>query len=235
MQEALFPRSGEIATGTFAVSTGGEWAAGYVPPFRAGERDRGSVGVDGIVRLAPVTVRARWDWLVDAAPAGTTSGPGDLRLGTVIGLTRSGPWEISLGWEAKLPNASDAGELGTDETDVLFGASGGYAAGPFAARVGVGLAVLGNPLRFANQDDVPMIRGDATWSRGPVAVIGKAALDVPTARNPTRASGDVAFRYGATWYGLVRGGGGFSAAAADWRVGLAVGYAGTLPVPRSGA
>jgi hypothetical protein len=235
MPEVLFPRSGQTATGTFAVAAGAEWAAGYVPPFRAGARDRGSAGADGIVRLAPVSVRARWEWLLDAASAGTTSGPGDLRLGTVIGLTRSGPWEATLGWEAKLPNASDAGELGTDETDVLFGASGGYAAGPFAARVGVGLAVLGNPLRFANQDDVPLVRADVAWSRGPFAAIGKAALDVPTARNPVRASGEVALRYGATWYGLVRGGGGFSAAAADWRVGLSVGYAGTLPISRPGA
>lgn len=230
-----FPRSAPSATGTFAAAIGGEWAAGYVPPFRAGARDRGSIGVDAIVGLAPFLVRARWEWLADVTAVDTVSGPGDLRLGTVASIWRPGPFDVTLGWEAKLPNASDAGELGTDETDALFGASLGYARGPVAARLGVGLAILGNPLRFANQDDVPLVRADASWGRGPFALVGEAWADLPTSRNPPRAGGDLGVRYGTSWFGVARGGGGFSAAAADWRVGLSVGYAGTLPERRSGA
>ncbi len=233
--EPLFPQSRASATGSFAVRASAEWAAGYVPPFRAGARDRGAAGIDGVVRIAPVELRARWDWLVDAAPAGTTTGPGDVHLGTVVTLARPGDFDVTLGWEAKLPNASDEGELGTDETDVLFGASGGWTGDELSARLGVGLAVLGNPLRFANQDDVPLVRASAAWERGAFAVIGRAGLDAPTARNPARADGELAVRWGTRWHVLARAGGGFVPAAADWRAGLAVGYAGTLPGRRPGA
>ncbi|MFN7142493.1 MAG: hypothetical protein ACK4YP_01855 [Myxococcota bacterium] len=234
--EALFPRPPDPATGTFGVRTGVDWAAGYVPPFRAGARDRGAAGVDATFAFAPFEARLTWDWLVDVSDAtGVTSGAGDLRVGTVVTLARPGPFDVTLGWEAKLPNAADEGELGTDETDILFGATGGWRAGPWAARAGVGLAVLGNPLRFANQDDVPLLRASLAWEEAPFAVIGRASADLPTARNPARAEGDVAVRWGSRWHVLVHGGGGFVPAAADWHAGFAVGYAGALPIRRPGA
>lgn len=232
----LFPQPAGSATGSFGVLADSSWSAGWVPPFRAGERDRGTVGVDAIVRLDRVEVRAAWGWVVDTTAAGgVTTGAGDLHLGTTVTAVRAGAFAVNVGWEAKLPNAADEGEIGTDETDIRFGASGSWRGGPVSAQLGVGLAVLGNPLRFANQDDVPLVRGAVTWERAAVAVIGRAGADLPTARNPARADGDVAFRLGTRWFALVRGGGGFVPAAADWHVGLAVGYASPLPAGRPGA
>ncbi len=224
-----------MAQPTFAVHAGAAWSVGYVPPFRAGARDRGTAGLAGVMRVAPFEVHARWNWLSDTTPAGTVSGPGDLSLGTVATLARPGPFDVTLGWDVKLPNAADEGELGTDETDVRFGASTGWRGGDFSARLGVGLAVLGNPLRFANQDDVPLVRAAGAWERGSLGIIGRFDADIPTARNPARVEGNVALRWGTRWYGLAHGGGGFVPAAADWHVGFAVGYAGTLPGRRPGA
>lgn len=236
MPEALFPRPATPATGTFGVRAGLGWSAGYVPPFRAGARDRGAADLDASFVVAPFEVRVGWGWLVDSTEgSGVTSGAGDLRVGTLVTLARPGPFDVTLGWEAKLPNAADEGELGTDETDVLFGATGGWRTGPWTARAGIGLAVLGNPLRFANQDDVPLVRAHLRWEEGAFAVIGRASADLPTARNPARAEGDVAVRWGSRWHVLLHGGGGFVPAAADWHAGFAVGYAGALPVPRPGA
>lgn len=182
------------------------------------------------VRFAPVELRASWGWLVDSSVAGgVVHGPGDLRLGTVVTLAHPGNFDFTAGWEVKLPNAADEGELGTDETDMSFGATAGWRRGELEARLGVGLAVLGNPLRFANQDDVPMARASLGWSRGGWAVIGRASVDAPTARNPIRSEGDVALRMGKRWFGVVHGGGGFAPASADWHAGLGVGFASALP------
>ena len=226
----------DLATGTYAVQTTAGWSTGFVPHFRAGARDRGAAGVDARVHIAPFDVRARWDWIVDHTPAGGfVHGPGDLRLGTLATVARPGAFDFTLGWEVKLPNARDEDEIGTDETDVSFGGTAGWRGGALHARVGVGLAVLGNPLRFANQDDVPLARAELGWTRPPFAVVGRASAELPTARNPVRAGGDVAVRWGERWHIVVHGGGGFAPASADWQVGMAVGYAGPLPVARPGA
>lgn len=233
---SLFPRTDAPATATFAIQATSGWSAGYVPHFRAGERDRGTAGVDAMVELAPFEIRAQWDWIADVTPAaGLTTGPGDLRLGTVVTPWRARGFDVTLGWEVKLPNASDEGEIGTDETDVRFGATGGWQSGAWRARVGIGLGVLGNPLRFANQDDIPLVRSEVAWERAPFAVIGRASLDVPTPRNPIRADADLALRWGRRWHVLAHGGGGLVPAAPDWHVGFAVGYAGPLPGSRPGA
>ncbi len=228
--EALFPHRDEIARTSFAAVTGVDGAIGYVPPFRVGTRDRLSPFVGASVRLAPFEFQASWGWIVDASKAGgTVHGPGDLRLGTVVTLLRPGEFDFTAGWEAKLPNASDEGEIGTDETDVTFGVSGGWRRGPVAARLAVGLAVLGNPLRFANQDDVPLLRGSVAWTPGLVRVVGAASADFATARNPARIEADVALQVGSRWFGLVHAGGGFVPASADWHAGLAVGFVSALP------
>jgi hypothetical protein len=183
-----------------------------------------------------VEIRVAWAWLADWSAAGeAVNGPGDVRLGTVVRVASPGAFDLTLGWEAKLPDARDEGELGTDETDITFGATAGWRRGAFSARVGAGLAILGNPLRFANQDDVPVVRASFGWERESLGIIGRGALDVPTERNPVRADGDLAIRFGGRLFGLVHGGGGFVPASADWQVGVAVGYAAPLPTTGGGA
>lgn len=233
--DVLSPVSGGIASPSFVLASGADAALGFVPPFRAGERTRAVASVSGGAFVAPFELRANWGWIVDASEGGgVVSGPGDLRLGTIVTLARPGAFDVTAGWEVKLPNAADEGELGTDETDVTLGVTAGWSKGPVAARLGAGLAVLGNPLRFANQDDVPVARGSLAWDRGPVRIVAEAAADLPTPRNPARIDGDVAFRYGTRWFVLVHGGGGFVPASADAHVGLAVGFASALPNSRSG-
>jgi hypothetical protein len=219
-----------------AARVSGDVGFGYVPVFRSGERDRVAGGIDGAVRLAPVELRVHWDWLADRSEAaGWVNGPGDVRLGTVVTVFDRSGFDTTLGWEVKLPDAADGSGLGTDETDALFGATGGWTGGPWSARLGVGLGILGNPLRFANQDDVPLVRARLGWSRGLVGVHGALDLDLPTSRNPSRCDGDLGLRVGKTWFGYVHGGGGFTPAAADWHLGLSFGLSAPLPAARKGA
>lgn len=233
MPDGAYPAEEAPAAGARAS---GDLGFGYVPPFRVGERDRVAAGIDGALWLRPIELRVHWDWLADRTDAeGWVNGPGDVRLGSVVTLVRARGFDATLGWEVKLPDAADGSGLGTDETDALFGATGGWSGGEWSARVGVGLGILGNPLRFANQDDVPMVRGRAGWARGPVGVLGALDADLPTSRNPARIQGDLGVRVGKRWFGLVHGGGGFTPAAADWHLGLSFGRTVALPVPRPGA
>ncbi len=214
----------------------GSQAWGLVPPFRAGARDRTSVGIGaGATFSGRVRVTSTADWLCDHTDAGGSScGWGDSRLGTVVRALPLGPVDVLLGWEAKMPNARDEGELGTDETDVLFGGALLYTHGPYRAGVGGGLGIRGNPLRFANQDDVPMLRVDAayvaTWWR----VRPFLVVDFNTSRNPTRAEAGVGARFGTRFFADVEGAAGLTPAEADARVLLRLGFAMALPEHPSG-
>lgn len=176
-----------------------------------------------------------WEWLVDDTVASPpVSGPGDVRLGTAARLFQGGDWTAGLGWEAKLPNAANETELGTDETDILFGAWGRWGHGPWSAAGALGLGVLGNPLRFANQDDVPMIRAEAGWAQKRIGARALLVADLATPRNPARVSAGGALRYGEGWFVEVEGAGGLTAAAADGHVMLRLGVTGALPRRDSG-
>lgn len=206
-------------------------AVGLVPEFRSAERDRLSVGADGAVRLGRVRLGASAEWLRDTTVAGpAVQGFGDVRLGTALHLGDAGPVGFALGWSVKLPDASDEGELGTDETDILFGGTVGLVVGEVHVVGAVGLAVLGNPLRFANQDDVPMVRLDAAWSHGPWSFGPSARWDVQTERNPHRAEAALRVRYGSRWFVAVEGSAGLTPAAADGGARLLLGWHGDLPV-----
>lgn len=177
------------ARGAAEVAAGAVYAPGYVPPFRAGARDRLAFGVGG--RWMPddrVQLSLGFDGLSDRSAAGTVTGPGDVRLGATVRVAQVGPARGWLGFAAKLPDARDESELGTDETDVTFGGGVEVHGGPLRAFAGAALGVWGNPLRFANQDDVPLLRAGAVWDRpGGGLQLGVAFdADVGTARNPAR-------------------------------------------------
>jgi hypothetical protein len=229
---ALFPHSMEAASDSCVFLARAGVDAGLVPPFRAAERDRASAGVEARVALGRVELSAEWRWLRDATAAGEpASGPGDLRLGTRVRVACVGDVCGALGWEAKLPNAADEGELGTDETDVLVGATLAWTRDRYGAEVGGGLGILGNPLRFANQDDVPMLRGRFTVDVGPVTLAPAVSLDFATSRNPARMEAGGQVVAGSRWFAAVEGAGGLTAAAADWRAVATVGWRGGLPAP----
>lgn len=224
------PAREEPAIDVWEAGAHATYAVGLVPEFRTAERDRFAAGVDAGVRLGRVRLGLAGDWLRDTTAAGPPAqGFGDLHLGSAVRLFTAGPVETHLGWAVKLPNASDGGELGTDETDISFGLTAVVHAGDVRVLGAVGLAILGNPLRFANQDDVPLARLAADWSRWNLSVSPSLRWDVATARNPHRAEGDLVLRYGPTWFIEIGGAAGLSPAAADFSGRLGVGWHAPLP------
>lgn len=142
------------------------------------------------------------------------TGPGSLRL-----LTMATVWDgdttVQTGWMAALPWTADHGDVLTDELDVWLLSGVSRAAGP--GRVGVtgGLAILGNPLRFANQDDAPLL-----WLTG-AAPVGEATISsrvggaLATSRNPSRLTASLSAERGDPWRVGVTGEIGLTRAAAD--------------------
>lgn len=228
--------SADASGANFDASFRGGYAAGLVPPFRVGARDRTAVGVDARVWFGErVRVTLSEEWLHDLPAVGEpVAGWGDVRIGTAVAILTGPVVATGLGWEAKLPNAADAGELGTDETDISFGAWASISSEEWSALAAVGLAVLGNPLRFANQDDVPLARLGGAFKPGAFAFELAAQADFPTARNPARIQLDALARYGRTWFVAVHPAVGLVPAAPDFAGVLRVGYAWTLPEQRGG-
>lgn len=215
----------------FDMSIRGAYAPGMVPQFRAGERTRASVGADARVWVGPrVRLSLSQEWLLDSAPAtDPVSGLGDFRLGTSLKVWHSRVVAVGLGWEAKLPNAADETGLGTDETDSAFGGWSAVTLGNWSTTGAVGLAVLGNPLRFANQDDVPMARLGVAYTPGDFRFSLGGRADFATSRNPDRAELFGSARYGRAVYGELSGTAGLTPAAADGSVILRLGYRLALP------
>jgi hypothetical protein len=204
-----------------------------VPPFRAGERDRyaGDAAFSAWLDRR-VLLGASWSWLADRSPdAEWTAGPGDLRLGTAVHLVSFGDLGVYAGWEVKLPNAADEGELGTDETDVAFGGQARWDHGPWTVAASVGLGVWGNPLRFAAQDDVPMLRASGAWRGEWLAVSPSLTADLDTSRNPARVHAGVELRAGRALYGYAAGEAGLTPADADGTVRVGIGLRGRVEIP----
>ncbi len=214
-----------------------------IPAFRAGSRDRFGAGVHGHWMAADrVLLDAHWSWLIDVHPDGQRqTGPGDLELGALLRLPvteglraearargRQGP-AFGLGWRVKLPNAADEGELGSDETDVALVAGAGLDLGPLRGRLGGGLAILGDPLGLAAQDDIVFLQAGLGWDAGaqlerswlPRVDLGLDAA-LPSAANPTRVELSGGLAWGARWSVGLAAGAGLTAAAPTARVGIVV-------------
>jgi len=238
----------DLGAGAWTLGAGAAYQPGLVPPFRAGSRDRLAFGVGG--RWVPdrrVQLSAGFDGLYDRSAGGSELGAGDVRLGATTFLADLGPVRPWLGFAVKLPDAKDEGELGTDETDITFGGAAEVHLGAWRALAGVGLGVLGNPLRFANQDDVPEVRAAVAWT--PAGWIGAGACvngDLATARNPARVVAGgwvraaVPLSRGSRFAGFAElgGGAGLTPAAPDGVVALSIGMAArsaeTIPLPAAG-
>ena len=208
------------------VNLGGLWEHGVVPPFRVAARNRLNLGAQGCLRLPPwLQLSLAWDWLRDENGLGeVTMGPGDFRLGNAVyAWRRHGAW-VGVGWLVKLPNARDEGELGTDETDVTIGFHGGWAGGPWAVSAGLGLSIQGNPLQFANQDDVVLVEGEGLWVHDWVALDATVSAALQSDRNPARIFVGVGTTLGRRWFLRPHGRIGLTPAAADGSAGLELGY-----------
>ena len=220
----------DCGAGAWLAGVGAVYQPGFVPPFRAAERNRLAYGVGG--RWMPdrrVQVAVGFDGLWDHSAGGDAAGPGDVRLGTSLLVVDHAPVRAWLGWAAKLPDAGDEGELGSDETDVTFGAGGELHSGPWRLLAGVGLGVWGNPLRFANQDDVPELRLAASWNLRAFDFGAHLDADIGTARNPSRVvvggwARHVAKLKGRFAYVEIGGGAGLTPAAPDAIAAVSFGF-----------
>ena len=233
---AVWPPASGSATPEWSARLGISWRRGLVPPFRAAARDRGAIEVAlGWSPHPRVGLDLRFDALRDQLPTGEVRvGPGDLRLGVEAGLWQ-GAVDLDLGWQVKLPDARDEGELGTDETDVLLFARISRALGPARLALQGGLGILGDPLRFANQDDVPLLWLAGSLPAGPLDISARVGGGLPGARNPARLDAAVGLERGCPRRGrwLVGGEvlGGLTPAAEDWGIRAWAGVTAACPEP----
>jgi hypothetical protein len=174
---------------TWAARAGVDHFRGFVPPFRAAPRDIYAAKFAAEWRPAPtVTLDMDWDYRWMRTPVGDPiNGPGDLRLGAHAVAYR-GIVDAGLGWQVKLPNARDEGELGSDETDATVIATIGRTWAHVRLMGSGGVAILGDPIRFANQDDVPVAWISGVGDLGPVSLFARTGGHFGTGRNPARLS-----------------------------------------------
>ena len=188
---ATLPSMESTDSATVSARVLGGVELGVVPPFRAAPRKRSSAGVDFRWWVSErVRLDGAWSWIRDDLPAGhVVHGAGDVELGVWTALNENPSAALGLGWAVKLPNAADEGELGTDETDVsVFSTLSTSLVGLELSALG-GVAILGDPNRFANQDDAALIGLEAARMVGPVHLRTTVGGTLGTTRNPARLSG----------------------------------------------
>jgi len=171
---------------------------GLVPAFRAVERDRLQLGVAASWQPAPqVALRASYPIQALRFPDGATVlGSGDIRLGASARVWE-GPVAIWVDSEVKLPNASDATGLGSDETDWAGRCWVGWG-DSVRIDAGVGLAILGNPNAFANQDDAALVDLRVGRRVGAVDLWASGGGRLASSHNPA----DLSLDLGIGWTGI---------------------------------
>ncbi len=224
---AIWPGVQQVMEPSWAARAGARHRNGWIPPFRASPRDRWAAAFAAQWRpVSPVTLDLDWETIWDELPSGQRmKGPGDLRLGAHAWAWRS-VVDLGLGWRVKLPNARDEGEIGSDETDVEVLGTVGRTWGHVRVMGVGGVAILGDPIRFANQDDVPIGWIASTGEIGPLTISGQVGGAFGTQRNPPRLSAVLGLEGQCP---RVFGGDvqvGLTPAAPDWGAALWVGWAG---------
>ncbi len=121
-----------------------------------------------------------------------TYGGGDARLFTKVYVVRERTWVPAMGvrFGTKLPNASRADRLGTDEVDFAIQWLGSKHIGAFTTHVNLGIALLGNPGSSGGQDDL------FTYAVGLVSpMLGGASADDWGVRMLTDVAGTTGSRF----------------------------------------
>ena len=182
---------------TDGVQVGVDHADSMVPPFRAASRDRTQGFVAGQWRPTHADrLDGSWSWVHDRLPSGeTVTGPGDFHLGTHA-VVWDKPVALGLGWHVKLPNARDDTELGSDETDVVVQATASKSWQSLSVMSGAGVVILGDPVRFANQDDAALLWGGLAGSSHGIHWFSKVGGTLQSARNPARFTIELGANHG---------------------------------------
>ena len=228
------PPDDSLATTTAEARLYFGYYDGFLPVFRVAERSAGAA--EAMILWHPEE-RLRLGVQAEVRQEHTAIGENRTSLGGVrleaMARLWEGPVQASLGWQAAVPWTADRGEVGSDETDVALLGRIGKTAGSGHVQITGGLAILGNPLRFANQDDIPLLWLSYATPLGAVEGWARAGGGLGTARNPARISAAIG---GAGGCPLRTGGEvevGLSPAAADWGGRLWVGWAwGCAPAAR---
>lgn len=206
------------ARGALELRAGGAWLDDTVPPSWESARDRLQVELGARWRPSPVvTLGLDLDaWRADRHVDGRAEqGPGDLRLLTDLRLWRPGAVEGRLAWWAKLPNADDEKELGTDETDLHFGLDLSRPQGPARLRARLGVAVLGDPRRATAQSWLPEGELEAHLRAGPVVPMTRLQATLGSEILPAQATATLGLEGGCPWLWGAEGLLGLSPAAPD--------------------
>lgn len=218
------PRDDAPVVGRLGVA----WLPGGTPLFRAAERDRLETGLAVAWRVHQrVGLDLRVDGGADWTALGRSHvGPGALSLATrLLVLTQdAAPLDLELAWQATLPWSFDAGASGTDELDSTLLGALGRDVGDLRLDGILGLGIVGDPLRPASQDDLPLAWASARW-RTPVGDLqARVGGAVATARNPARLQALAGFeRRGPLLLGA-QAGVGLTPASPDWSLRLWTGW-----------
>jgi hypothetical protein len=228
-----WPSTDPLATPGGSVDLAVSSEHGFVPPFRAGERNRLRGRLSSTwIPVSGIVLDGSAEFLRDHYPDDhVVAGPGDVELGVLVGRSwplggETGRFAAALGWRVKFPDAADEGELGSDETDVAPLAALAVERGRLRCVFAGGLAILGNPLRYASQDDMPFLRlrlletpDAAASTKGPgLGLSTGLAWAFATSRNPARGEVEAGVSVGRRWILGLDVAAGLSPAAPDLTV-----------------
>ncbi len=191
-----------------------------VPPFQAAAHDEIRWGLSSHYSPAdPVSLRIRYDRIRASWSDGAIEqGSGDMELGSAGRLLAVKGVELWMDWVVKLPNADNTTRLGTDETDFTSSAMVRYATDAWWAQASFGLAILGNPLMFANQDDAAVLYASAGGPLGPLVWHARGGGRLVSAKNPPWMLAAAGLGYDSTWFiAGAEGGVGLTPAAPSWQ------------------
>ena len=92
----------------------------------------------------------------DSSALDDESEPGDISFWVTVNALKQRRSRVALAFAlgAKMPNASDESGLGTDEADTFFAVLLGHSSREFEWRLNLGLAILGDPVHDASQEDL---------------------------------------------------------------------------------
>ena len=151
-----------LPAGTQALDVGAEYRTSVNPEPLLGEAEGDLLGVPelryriGFGRAELDFGVTGWRAFSDDLTGEDEEEVGDIEFSTTVAIFRQkgGRPGMSFAVGAKLPNASDETGLGTDESDVFGSLLLGYEGRTHAWRFNVGLAILGDPLEDASQEDM---------------------------------------------------------------------------------
>lgn len=209
-----------IANSSSLIELSSTFERDFAPLFRAAEVDRYRLALGG--RYAPHNRILLYGHLpLDG------SQPGDASVGVRAALWQQRESQAGIAWWSTIPlNSLDRGAPDGDELGVTIAVHAGAAMGPLSATALVGMAIRGDPLRTASQDDLPLSWAQVVWPVRRCQLQARLGGTWATARNPARvtAVGGANWPITPGWTLGLEAGAGLTPAAPNWSSRLWVGW-----------